>query len=235
MSAKKEKESRTTAGRRLVEIVKRHPGERGLIHSVSFERAGWIADVLRSAGLGSRVVTYARGSEREEALERHRQTPEGVLIGPSIGRGTDCKYDLARFNIMAKIPYPYLGDEQVSARFHSPGGSLWYALETVGMIEQIFGRAMRAEDDWMQGYITDSGWSQFYSKHRHLFKAAFREAIRTDDQDVLVRAGIRIIQSDKPPPDPDSAPDFTSVDPWEDFPDPWERERVGSVIPGRKR
>ena len=49
----------------------------------------------------------------EEHLKGNRPT---VLLSPSMEEGVDLKNELSRFQIICKIPYPYLGDKLVKQR-----------------------------------------------------------------------------------------------------------------------
>jgi Rad3-related DNA helicase len=54
---------------------------------------------------------------RQAALEEHLMRPEPtVLLTPSMTEGLDLVDDLARWQVICKLPYPYLGDPQVAAR-----------------------------------------------------------------------------------------------------------------------
>ena len=53
---------------------------------------------------------------RLEAINRHITNDNpSVLIGPNLYEGLDLKYDLCRFVILVKCPYPF-EDEQIKAR-----------------------------------------------------------------------------------------------------------------------
>ena len=79
---------------------------------------------------------------------------------------------------MAKVPFPYLGDPQVSKRMHMPGGKQWYAVQTVRTIVQMTGRGVRSKDDWCATYVLDSQFgSNIYKRHKRLFPEWWREAV----------------------------------------------------------
>ena len=59
--------------------------------------------------------------------------------------GVDLKDDKSRFQIICKIPYPYLGDELVVQRMKK--WNWWYSFETVKTIVQSIGRSIRSETD----------------------------------------------------------------------------------------
>jgi Rad3-related DNA helicase len=184
LSQKTEEQDRPKVARRVSEILHKHPGDRVLIHTVSFDRARFLTDFLRGEH-GRRIVQYYSGAAREMALKNFRSRKAAVLIAPGLERGVDFRGDECRVQVCVKVPYPYLGDKQVSARFHLPGGKLWYAVETIRALVQATGRGMRASDDWCQTYILDGAFRRMWDDYGRLFPAWWREAVRFDDIDVL--------------------------------------------------
>lgn len=159
-------------------ILDQFPDERAIIHTVSYDLTQRIQRGLE--GCGRKVMTYRDSSEKETILERFTNTPSAVLIGPSIGRGTDFKDDAARINIICKVPYPFLGDKQVSTRvYDSEGGNLWYRTKTVREIVQMTGRTTRSETDWSLTYILDSQAMKLLRENKSLFPEWWREAATT--------------------------------------------------------
>ncbi len=147
--------------------------ERILIHTVSYKLASHLADRL-----GSRVITYRSAKERETALESFRASRNGILIAPSFERGIDLPDDQCRVVIVAKVPFPYLGDKQISKRLYSRGGRGWYAMQTVRSLVQMTGRAMRHEGDECEIYLLDRQFvSNIWKKSRHLIPEWWQEAL----------------------------------------------------------
>jgi Rad3-related DNA helicase len=58
--------------------------------------------------------------------------------------------------VVAKVPFPSLGDRQVGMRLRSVGGQEWYNVQTIRKLVQMTGRGVRSEDDWCVTYIFDS-------------------------------------------------------------------------------
>lgn len=137
----------------VTKILEKHPGERTLIHTVSYALAKDIAAGIKD--LGREVVTYTSAREREKALLRYRTTDGAVMVASSMDRGIDLPGDQCRVQIIAKVPFPYLGDKQVNARMYSPGGKTWYSINTCRTLLQMTGRGVRSSDDWCVTYILD--------------------------------------------------------------------------------
>jgi Rad3-related DNA helicase len=151
-----------------------HHDERILVHTVSYKLAGHLSD-----SLGSRVVTYRSANERETALRRFRASSNGILIAPSFERGIDLPDDECRVVVVAKVPFPYLGDKQVNKRLYSRGGRGWYAMQTVRSLVQMTGRAMRHEEDECEIYLLDRQFvSSIWKKSRHLLPEWWKDALQ---------------------------------------------------------
>ena len=159
-------------------ILNEFPDERAIIHTVSYDLTQRIQRGLE--GCGRRVMTYRDSAHKEEILAEFKGVPSAVLIGPSIGRGTDFKGDAARINIVCKVPYPYLGDKQVSARtYDGAAGNLWYRTKTVRELVQMTGRTTRSEDDWSLTYVLDGQAMKLLRENKELFPEWWREAATT--------------------------------------------------------
>jgi Rad3-related DNA helicase len=157
-------------------VLQRHPGERTLVHSVSYALTQAIVRGVK----GRPVFSYRNSGEREHTIRTYLETPGAVLVAPSLDRGVDFKGDQCRVIIIAKVPYPYLGDKQVSARMNGPGGKLWYAVQTVRSLVQMSGRGVRSKDDWCVTYILDSQFrKRVWKENKSLFPGWWREAVDT--------------------------------------------------------
>ena len=88
--------------------------------------------------------------------------------------------DLCRVQIIAKCPFPALGDKQIAARLHTEGGQLWYTVKTVRDIVQMTGRAVRHDDDWAITYIFDSSFGKsLWNRWKNLFPKWWQESVNT--------------------------------------------------------
>jgi Rad3-related DNA helicase len=97
-----------------------------------------------------------------------------------MSRGVDFDGDKCRVQVVAKCPFPNLGDKKISARMHLPGGDLWYQVQTVRSMVQMTGRAVRGPDDWATTYILDKQFAvNVYRKSLRLFPRWWRDAVDT--------------------------------------------------------
>lgn len=158
------------------EILKRHPGEKGLIHTVN-----WNLNAMAVQAAGERAVTHEPMNKHEQ-LEKFFAMPPStgaVFISPSSTRGIDCHGDRARFNIILKCPYPYLGDKLVAARVYGKRGigEYWYRSVTACDIVQAAGRVVRSRDDWGVTYIIDTQACKLITSMQGLFPQYFLESL----------------------------------------------------------
>lgn len=155
-------------------ILDRHPNDKILLHTVSYK----VRDFLQRNVSTGRFLSHTT-ADRAQVLEVFKKSPDPlVLVSPSMDRGVDLPYDECRVVIIAKVPYPDLGDPQVNKRVHaSKDGSHWYAHRTVSSIVQMAGRGVRAMDDFAATYILDSQFERLYNQYRTLFPGWFAEAI----------------------------------------------------------
>jgi ATP-dependent DNA helicase DinG len=160
-------------------VLARHPGERCLVHTVSYDLTKYLTDALgRSESDGRRILSYRNAQERARALADFRATPASVLLAPSFDRGVDLRDDDCRVVVVAKVPFPYLGDKQINARMRLPGGQEWYTVQTIRTLVQMTGRHVRSKDDWGVTYLLDSQFvSNIWKKNKHLLPTWWREAL----------------------------------------------------------
>jgi len=154
------------------EILAQHPKEKGVIHAHTYKIAKYLKDNIRS----SRILVH--GSEdRVQKLQEHMSSSKPtVLISPSMQEGVDLKDDLSRFQIICKVPYPYLGDKIVKKRMHR--WSWWYPLQTAKTIVQSVGRSVRSQNDHAVSYILDADWTRFFDKNSSLFPEGFKKSLK---------------------------------------------------------
>lgn len=168
------------------EILEEHPHQRGLIHTVSYELADALA---RHSRHGSRLIVHD-AKTRGAALETFKQATSMVLVSPSMTTGVDLPYDLLRFQVVAKLPFPYLGDPQIKARMATTRGQEWYPWMTKNVLIQAYGRIMRSEDDYGTTYLLDGTWDWFRQQNRALIPDWVREAIQREQPKMLGSVGV---------------------------------------------
>ena len=153
------------------ELLDRHPGQKGVVHTSSNEQAHWIMENLKEYNF-----MFVGGSDRNEVLKQFSESDESIiLIGASLKDGVDFKDDLCRFQIIFKIPYPQL-NEQV--KYRKDLDPKWYYYQAVMSLMQAYGRGIRDKNDWCVMYIIDSDFMRLFDFNRSFFNEYFAEAIK---------------------------------------------------------
>jgi ATP-dependent DNA helicase DinG len=148
-------------------LLDQHPTDKGLIHCVSFKVAQYLMEHVKSP----RLLTHT-SVDRDAILTTHIEGPDPtVLLSPSMMEGIDLADDASRFQILCKVPYPYLGDEVTKKRMAK--NKAWYAYQTAKSIIQAMGRSIRNENDHAISYILDADWEMFYRVNGHMFSHDF--------------------------------------------------------------
>ena len=167
------------------DILSQHGDERGIIHTVSFRLATQLLGALDREFPG-RLFGH-EGADRAAALDRLRSTPGAVLVSPSMTTGVDLPYDLLRWQVICKLPFPDMGDKQIKAQMKDASrdnplskGQKAYNYDTVATLVQTYGRIMRAEDDAGITYLLDENWRWFRPANRDLLPGWFTEAVKWD-------------------------------------------------------
>lgn len=167
MKGGQEKGGWRNAAKALLYIAKHHPGQRILVHTVSYKLARFLMDAANKMAeeeTRERFCVYLSADDRADALQRFTTERGCILIAASMDRGVDFAGDLCEIIVVAKLPYPYLGDPQTNARMRNKEeglGQTWYILETGRTLVQMTGRGVRSETDKCVTYILDSMAPQF--------------------------------------------------------------------------
>ena len=176
MSKKNQQETLPRFLRVLGKMMDEHENEKGIIHCNSYVLGQAIFDHFLRQPQGRRLLFPRRADERENVYKSHRESKvPTVILSPSFTEGFDFTDDLARWQVLAKIPFPYLGDKQVAAK--KAKDPEWYAMRTVMTIIQASGRICRNEEDFGITYITDSDFQFLWERYSYMFPNWWKEAL----------------------------------------------------------
>ena len=156
----------------IQKILNKYPDKKGIIHTNSFELASWFSRDVKDPRL-----VYHDSSNKDEVLREHFETDKAtVLVSPSMDTGVSFDDDKARFQVIAKIPYPSLGSQKNKLR--QKNNPEWYSWKTVSGLIQMTGRAVRSNEDFADTIIIDGSFSDLLRHSGHLFPHWFQEAIK---------------------------------------------------------
>lgn len=163
------------------EICEDRDDRRGIIHSVSFERARQIVLSSRERG---RMILHTPGESGQAVVARFREAgPTAILVSPSVMTGHDFPYEQAEFNILAKMPFPNTSSPIMRKRCEmTPRYREHYTMQHV---VQACGRVNRAEDDFGETFIVDADFRWWYRHHRDLAPDYFDAALVTTRRRVV--------------------------------------------------
>ena len=157
----------------LDQIISKHKGQRGVIHTGSYAFTNYIKQNSKHT---FRIMDYENSKEKALILELFKKKEEAVLMGPSLLEGLDLKDDTSRFQIFFKVPYPSLGDPLIKAKMQT--SNEWYDWKTGISILQGVGRSVRSKDDWAVTYVLDACFRSLINK-KGFFPPSFMERVRT--------------------------------------------------------
>lgn len=145
----------------------------GIIHSVSYARMLRIRELSQ---FGDRMVT-PRSNQLAEAVEWFKTTKDRgvILVSPAIMTGYDFPDEIARWQVIAKMPFPDTRSRIMTARIEATEG---YRDElTMQTVMQACGRIVRSEDDWGETAIIDDHARWFLKENKHLAATWFTDSI----------------------------------------------------------
>lgn len=153
-------------------LLEEHKDEKGIIHCVNYKVSQYLYENIASP----RFVIHD-SSNRDEMVQYHCEASEPtVLLSPSMMEGVDLRDDRSRFQVLCKVPFPYLGDKVIKKRMENNPD--WYNQQTVRQIIQAFGRSIRNENDYAITYILDGDWQRFYQRTKRMFPHEILGAIQ---------------------------------------------------------
>lgn len=157
---------------RIEEILDKHKGENGIIHTGSYANSKRIMDDIKD---NSRIMMYSDSADKKKLLFEFNGKNDKVMMGPSLLEGLDLIDDKSRFQIFAKVPYQSLGDKYVKAKMKIDPD--WYSYKAVMAILQGVGRSIRSKDDWAITYILDGDFMNLWRRNKHHFPEEFNNRL----------------------------------------------------------
>jgi len=168
------RENMITGIKNLLDI---HKEDSGIIHTASFQVAQWIVESLDDVDHIIMHHNPSSGDNRNDVINAFMKSKKPtILISPSITEGLDFKEDLSRFAIIAKIPFPQLGDQWIKRRQEI--SNEWYLRRTIISVIQSTGRIVRSSSDWGHTYILDSSFDYLFNETKHMIPTWWKEATR---------------------------------------------------------
>lgn len=137
-------------------FIGRRLDRKGIVHTVSYDRADMIYSRSRHKNI---IMTHDRNNGMETTARFKRMQPPAVLASPRIKEGEDFAFDLCRYVILPKVPFPDSRDPMIQARITEDKDYKNY-LAMISILQMI-GRGMRDARDWCEIIILDGHWLWF--------------------------------------------------------------------------
>jgi Rad3-related DNA helicase len=153
----------------IKQILQNHKNEKGVIHTVTYNITDEISKIK-----DQRLLVQKSSNDRDLILKNHFSSKEPtVIVSPAMMEGLDLKDDLGRFQVICKIPFPYIGDEVTKIKMaKSPE---WYTWNTVRTLVQTVGRCVRNHQDWTKTYILDECFIDLLKQNSEFFPEFFED------------------------------------------------------------
>ena len=156
----------------IKKLLLKYKNKKGIIHTNSFELAKWIQDSIKDPRL-----IFHDSQNKDEMLRLHKESEEPtVIVSPSMDTGVSFDNDDARFQIIAKVPYPSLASQKNKLR--QSNNPDWYAWKTVAGLVQMSGRPVRSEIDYADTIILDGSFGDVIKHSSHFLPDWIQEAIK---------------------------------------------------------
>jgi Rad3-related DNA helicase len=156
----------------IKKLLDKYKNKKGIIHTNSFELANWIQKSIKDKRL-----IFHDSSNKDEMLKKHFESDEPtVIVSPSMDTGVSFDNDKARFQIIAKVPYPSLGSQKNKMRQNNNPD--WYSWKTVCGLIQMTGRSVRSDVDYADTIIIDGGFGDVIKHSSHFLPDWLQEAIK---------------------------------------------------------
>lgn len=164
---------------RVLGLLRENEG-RGLVH-ITYSLAQSIKAAMANEKdpVLKRLIWHGK-DDKSEKFQEFTESKDGVLMACGLQEGIDLPYDAARWQAIAKVPWPSLGEPAV--KHMAEQDDKWYAWETVRQILQACGRVCRAPDDFGITYVLDETFDRLYKQNLELFPQWWREAVEYRDE-----------------------------------------------------
>lgn len=156
----------------IQKLLDKYKNKKGIIHTNSFELAKWIEGSIKDPRL-----IFHDSTNKDEMLRFHKESDKPtVIVSPSMDTGVSFDNDDARFQIIAKVPYPSLGSQKNKLR--QSNNPDWYSWKTVSGIVQMTGRPVRSNLDYADTIIIDGSFGDVIKHSSHFLPDWIQEAIK---------------------------------------------------------
>lgn len=145
---------------RIDEIIAGRLDRKGIIHTVSYPRQKFLYENSKFRDL---MYTNESGNTRDVVKSFRDAKAPAILVSPSVGTGFDFPFDLARYQIISKIPFKDPRGAILQAQAKDDPDYLNYL--TAQDVIQMYGRPNRDPKDFSETLIVDDSIEWFLDRY----------------------------------------------------------------------
>lgn len=144
----------------IEELSEKHDGEKGLIHTVSYDRAERLHDEFPD-----RTTLHEQDSTADASsiINYWQHSDSQILLTPSMTEGVDLEGDMCRWQVILKVPFRAIGDPRVDYLLNEEGDWNWYNDVAAREMIQAVGRIVRSPEDYGTTYVFDEAFDRVMS------------------------------------------------------------------------
>ncbi len=159
-------------------ILESRLDRRGIIHTVSFDRANY---VMKNSRFSKHMISHDSGSESlQSAVGEYLSRKPAILVSPSVTTGIDLPGSACEYVIVSKIPFPDARSKILKARSEADPDYQFYMAAQV--MVQSTGRHVRSEDDRGESFLVDGNLRWFIPRYYKFIPRWWRDATRRVDR-----------------------------------------------------
>jgi len=155
----------------LMELIDKHPEDKGVIHA-PYQLAAKLKKYINH----DRVIWHDKETKDAAYQEFRASTQAKVLVASGMAEGIDLPYEAGRWQAIIKVQYPSLADNLMQYFLNKE--SSWYKWMTIRTIVQQCGRICRGPTDYGETFILDSSFDMLYKVNKSLFPKYFVDAFK---------------------------------------------------------
>lgn len=153
-------------------IIEQRLDRKGMIHTVSFQRAKFLLEHSRYANL---MITNGT-SNGQATLQKFRAAKyPAILVTPSMGTGVDLPFKDCEYTIIPKMPFE--SPSRVSEERAKTDKFEWVYNAAESVIQYI-GRAMRDPKDQNECFILDANFEMFRTRFHKMIPSWIWETVQ---------------------------------------------------------
>jgi Rad3-related DNA helicase len=159
----------------IYNICNKFKDQKGIIQTGTYQLARAIM-FYAPPEVQRRLLLYDGSKDKIGVINKHKQSTDTILVGPTLCEGVDLPNDDCRFITILKVPYPSMGDVLVKEKMKL--FPLWYNSKTSNIIIQGIGRGVRNENDYCTTYIIDACFYSLYINTKDQYSQELQQRIK---------------------------------------------------------